>query len=122
MIDQEGQVVDHLRLVHIMKNSNSMKPGEADLKRRDMESLSNFIDKRRPHVLAICGESLDAFYLKRDIEVILRQLAESNGTTITPVEIVDNEAAKVYMHSKQAIVSYNVMKHHSFISDTLGRF
>uniref|UniRef100_A0A915AX80 Suppressor of Ty 6 homolog n=5 Tax=Parascaris univalens TaxID=6257 RepID=A0A915AX80_PARUN len=106
LINHEGQVVDHLRLVNIVKNGNSMKPGEANLKRQDMEYLGKFIAKRRPHVVAICGENLHAYYLKRDIEIMLRQLAESNNLPVIPVEIVDNEAAKVYMHSKQAATEF----------------
>lgn len=32
LIDQDGQVVDHIRLVHINKSIFSKKPHEADLK------------------------------------------------------------------------------------------
>lgn len=79
---------------------------EVFFQRQDMEYLGKFIEKRRPHVVAICGENLHAYYLKRDIEIMLRQLAESNNMPVIPVEIVDNEAAKVYMHSKQAAVRF----------------
>uniref|UniRef100_A0A914RB96 Transcription elongation factor Spt6 helix-hairpin-helix motif domain-containing protein n=1 Tax=Parascaris equorum TaxID=6256 RepID=A0A914RB96_PAREQ len=54
-----------------------------------MEYLGKFIAKRRPHVVAICGENLHAYYLKRDIEIMLRQLAESNNLPVIPTEFPD---------------------------------
>lgn len=65
--------------------------------------LRKFIEKRRPHVIAISGENMDAYYLRRDIESLLREI--SGITKEISVEIVDNEAARIYMHSKQAIVN-----------------
>uniref|UniRef100_A0A183ESM6 YqgF domain-containing protein n=1 Tax=Gongylonema pulchrum TaxID=637853 RepID=A0A183ESM6_9BILA len=67
LLDQDGQVLDHLRLVNITKGLNSRRPGEADLKRQDLNSLRKFIEKRRPHVIAISGENMEAIYLHRDI-------------------------------------------------------
>lgn len=68
-----------------------------------MIHLRKFIEKRRPHVIAICGENMDAYYLRRDIESLLHEI--SGIAKEISVEIVDNEAAKIFMHSKQAIVS-----------------
>ena len=68
-----------------------------------MNYLSKFIEKRRPHIIAICGENLEARYLKEDVERIVHDIQD--GSRDIPVEYVDNEAAKVYMHSKQAMVN-----------------
>lgn len=65
--------------------------------------LRKFIEKRRPRVIALCGENMDAYYLRRDIESLLQEISGMAKEIF--VEIVDNEAAKIYMHSKQAIVS-----------------
>lgn len=43
LINHEGQVVDHLRLVHIVKNGNSMKPGEANLKVSSSFIMANLL-------------------------------------------------------------------------------
>ncbi|KAK6102088.1 SH2 domain family protein [Brugia pahangi] len=105
LIDQDGQILDHLRLVHITKSMNSKRSGEAELKRQDMIHLRKFIEKRRPHVIAICGENMDAYYLRRDIESLLHEI--SGIAKEISIEIVDNEAAKIYMHSKQAITEFS---------------
>lgn len=116
-----------MRLTHLKKSLRSKRLNEADLKvcsfissvfkqiffllilytslivqQQDLNYLRKFVDKRRPHVIAICGESLEARYLKEDVELTLRDIQDLNRDI--PVEIVDNEAAKVYMYSKQAMV------------------
>ncbi|VDD93440.1 unnamed protein product [Enterobius vermicularis] len=104
IIDQDGQAIDHLRLTHLKKSLRSKRLNEADLKQQDLNYLRKFVDKRRPHVIAICGESLEARYLKEDVELTLRDIQDLNRDI--PVEIVDNEAAKVYMYSKQAMAEF----------------
>lgn len=69
-----------------------------------MELLRKFLEKRHPHVIAIAGENMDAYYLKKDIEAMISSFFSRSDNFDTAVEIVDNEAAKIYMHSKQAMV------------------
>lgn len=71
--------------------------------RQDISCLRKFIERKRPHAVALCGEDMNARYIRREIEVLLHEIG--GYFSEVPVEIVDNEAAKVFMHSKQAVVS-----------------
>lgn len=71
-----------------------------------MNFFKKFVERRRPHVIGLCGENLDAIRLRRDVEECLSNMvAEGELSRAPPVYIMDNEAAKVYMLSKSAMVS-----------------
>ncbi len=73
------------------------------MQNNDLEELKRFVVRRRPHVIAIAGESLDALYIKADIETALTELLDSGEISQRiNVEIIDNELAKVYMNSRRA--------------------
>jgi len=84
LINGEGEVTDHLRLVHLTKRKNAFKKEEAELKVyrsctdflkkrffifpqqiQDLETLKQFIINKRPQVIALSGESmLVAYYVE----------------------------------------------------------
>ncbi|MFH4974474.1 hypothetical protein AB6A40_001183 [Gnathostoma spinigerum] len=105
LVDREGQVIDHIRLVHLTKRSTSTKPHEADLKRQDLESLCKFLEKKRPVFIAICGENPEAKFIKDEIYRAIKESYDSYLRNVE-VEIIDNEAAKVYMNSRQAMLEF----------------
>ncbi|VDM59379.1 unnamed protein product, partial [Angiostrongylus costaricensis] len=105
LVDQDGDVIDYCRMVHFTKRSGGFGP-QQELKRESMNFFKTFVERRRPHVIGLCGENLDSIRLRRDIEECLsRMVSEGEIPRAPPVYIVDNEAAKVYMLSKGATVS-----------------
>ncbi|VDK40399.1 unnamed protein product [Cylicostephanus goldi] len=106
LVDQDGAVIDYCRMVHFTKRGG-FGP-QAQLKSESMAFFKKFVERRRPHVIALCGENLDAIRLRRDIEECLNSMvAESELTRAPPVYIMDNEAAKVYMLSKSAMTEHS---------------
>ncbi|KAK6029056.1 S1 RNA binding domain protein [Ostertagia ostertagi] len=160
LVDQDGAVVDYCRMVHFLKRSGGYGPNQ-NLKaesmnffkkfverrrphviglcgenlesirlRRDIEECLNamvadgeisrappaesmnffkkFVERRRPHVIGLCGENLESIRLRRDIEECLNAMvADGEISRAPPVYILDNEAAKVYMLSKGAIAEHS---------------
>ncbi|PIO69013.1 hypothetical protein TELCIR_09184 [Teladorsagia circumcincta] len=73
-----------------------------------MNFFKKFVERRRPHVIGLCGENLESIRLRRDIEECLNAMvADGEISRAPPVYIMDNEAAKVYMLSKGAITEHS---------------
>ncbi|GMS90041.1 hypothetical protein PENTCL1PPCAC_12216, partial [Pristionchus entomophagus] len=104
LIDQDGVVIDTIRLPYLM---NRRGPQEERQKKEDMAKLARFVNKHVPHVIAVAGENLQARFVKKDMEEVVMQLFQENKITSNiQVVIHDNDAAKVYMQSKQAIAEH----------------
>lgn len=65
----------------------------------DLLALRNFISTKRPHAIVIGGESRDAMMVAGDLREIVSNLVEDDQFPQIPVEIMDNELAKVYANS-----------------------
>uniref|UniRef100_A0A1I7XT04 Suppressor of Ty 6 homolog n=1 Tax=Heterorhabditis bacteriophora TaxID=37862 RepID=A0A1I7XT04_HETBA len=110
LVDQDGAVIDYCRLVHFVKRSF----GQGQNQRLKVESynetmglLKKFVERRRPHVIGLAGENMDAIRLKRDLEDMVNNMVSDNELSrAPPVFIIDNDAAKVYMQSKSALVEH----------------
>jgi len=57
MLDGEGEVTDFLRLPHIMKRKTYGPPVEKAAKEQEMDKIREFILEKKPHVIAVAGES-----------------------------------------------------------------
>lgn len=57
ILDGDGEVTDFLRLPHIMKRKNPNAPAHKQEKEQELDKLRQFIDEKKPHVIAIAGES-----------------------------------------------------------------
>lgn len=57
ILDGDGDVTDFLRLPHILKRKNHNAPDTARDKMSELEKLKDFIHERKPHVIAVAGES-----------------------------------------------------------------
>uniref|UniRef100_A0A915KER6 YqgF/RNase H-like domain-containing protein n=1 Tax=Romanomermis culicivorax TaxID=13658 RepID=A0A915KER6_ROMCU len=103
MIDGEGEVIDHLRLVHLTKRRNSFNPEEARLKEQDLETLRQFLINKRPHVIALAGESLEALMIRDDLIYLLADMDKQGELNHNVnVEVVENDLAKIYMNCRKA--------------------
>lgn len=67
----------------------------------DLISLRNFILTKKPHVVAIGGESREALMIADDLKSVINDLVESEQFPAIKVEIIDNELAKVYANSNK---------------------
>ncbi|KAK5973182.1 Transcription elongation factor spt6 [Trichostrongylus colubriformis] len=107
LVDQDGAVIDYCRMVHFLKRSGGYGPNQV-LKAESMNFFKKFVERRRPHVIGLCGENLESIRLRRDLEECLNSMvADGEISRAPPVYILDNEAAKVYMLSKGAITEHS---------------
>lgn len=101
LINHDGEVTDYLRLPHILKRKLSNNLAEKALKEADLETLAEFLRNKKPHVLAIGGESREAQNLQTDLRDLVQQLMEEDKFPEINVEIVDNDLAKIFANSKK---------------------
>uniref|UniRef100_A0A915EEF5 S1 motif domain-containing protein n=1 Tax=Ditylenchus dipsaci TaxID=166011 RepID=A0A915EEF5_9BILA len=108
VIDQDGMVIDYLRLVHFNKRMFSRIVEEANLKKEDMNNLRKLILRRQPHIIGINGEDLEAVRLADDVKKLVTTMMTERDLLRNeiPVEITENDAAKVYMSSRNAMQEY----------------
>lgn len=101
MVNTEGEVTDYLRLPNILKRKNTNSKDEKALKEADLDNLADFIRSKRPHVIAIGGESREALMIQTDLRELVSQLVDDDKFPEISVEIVDNDLAKIFANSKK---------------------
>ena len=57
ILDGDGEVTDFLRLPHILKRKNPNAPESRQDKEHELDKLREFIHDKKPHVIAVAGES-----------------------------------------------------------------
>lgn len=101
LLNPDGEVSNYLRLPNLLKRKNSYYEPEKQLKQADLLALKNFMRSKKPHVVAIGGESFKALMVQEDVREIVKELAEEEQFPTISVEIVDNDLAKIYSNSKK---------------------
>jgi transcription elongation factor SPT6 len=72
-------------------------------RKRDLNTLKDFIFRYKPHVIAVSAESLEATILVEDLRAKIAQLVEDEPSWQTiNVKLVDNKLAKVFANSTLA--------------------
>ncbi|EGT52037.1 hypothetical protein CAEBREN_17429 [Caenorhabditis brenneri] len=103
MVDENGAIVDYLRMVHFTKRKFG-GGNTAALKAESMELFKKFLQRRRPHAIGLNTEDMECTKLKRDLEEAVAELSiKKQIPKSIPVFLMDNEAAKVYMRSNISI-------------------
>nr|CAD2207292.1 unnamed protein product [Meloidogyne enterolobii] len=104
VIDENGMVMEFMRLVHFTKGMRSKFPDDVLLKKKDLRELFYLIQRRRPHLIVLNSENMDAIRLAEDIRNMLKMEVNENKTfpVEIPVEITNSDAAKVYMNSRMS--------------------
>lgn len=97
----EGDVSDYIRLPHLLKRKNSYRADEKALKIGDLNNVKEFIRLKKPHVIAIGGESREAQMISADLQGVVKELVDEEQFPPIAVEIVDNELAKIYANSNK---------------------
>lgn len=106
LIAPDGDVTDYLRLPDILKRKTSYRSDEKAAKEADLLALKNFIRSKKPHVIAIGGESREAIMIQQDIKEVIQQLGDDEQFPNVNVEIIDNELAKIYAQSKKGVADF----------------
>lgn len=99
LVANGGEVVDHLRLPHLLYRRNAWDALERQNKEADMTALRRFIMRKKPHVIVIGGESREALNVKADVADCVQQLVEDEQFPRIPIEITDNHISKIYSNS-----------------------
>ncbi|KAG5681165.1 hypothetical protein PVAND_010625 [Polypedilum vanderplanki] len=102
IVNHDGDVTDYLRLPHILKRKNSNNKDDKSLKESDLDNLAEFMRNKKPHVVAIGGESREALMIQADLREVIQNLVDDDKFPEINVEILDNDFAKIYANSKKA--------------------
>ena len=106
----DGELGDFVKMPWLMKNVNSFMPKEREGKQEDMVALRKFIKRKRPHVIAVAAEDMDARSVIRDVEGILDDLKQHEDfPDALEVVLVDNNLAKVYANTPKAKAEFRDM-------------
>ena len=103
----DGDLTDYLRLPNFTRRTNSIKEDEKRIKQIDLNSIRNFIFNKKPHVVAIGGESREAIRLATEVNEVIENLVEEEQYPKIAVEIVDNELSKVYASSNKGVTEFH---------------
>ena len=107
LITSDGEVGDYLKMPWLMKRLTSYMPKEREGKHEDMVALRKFIKHKRPHVIAVAAEDMDARSVMRDVQGILQDLKEQDEfPDALEVILVDNNLAKVYANTPKARLDF----------------
>lgn len=101
MINHDGEVTDYLRLPHILKRKLSNNKDDKALKEADLDTLADFLRNKKPHVIAIGGESREAQNIQKDIVDLVAKMVDEDKFPSLNVEVVDNDFAKIFANSKK---------------------
>uniref|UniRef100_A0A7G3AZW4 Transcription elongation factor SPT6 n=1 Tax=Lutzomyia longipalpis TaxID=7200 RepID=A0A7G3AZW4_LUTLO len=99
LINPDGEVTDYLRCPNLLKPKISIWEDKRGLKEAELQNIKQFVRNKKPHVIAIGGESYDAKRLKEDIMELMKELQDEEQFPPIAVEIVDNELAKIFANS-----------------------
>ncbi|KAL1440168.1 hypothetical protein MTO96_009978 [Rhipicephalus appendiculatus] len=102
LIDGTGEMMEYIRLPHLLKRKNAWRERERELKELDLKVLRKFIRNKKPHVICVGAQSREALMVVEDIKGVVADLAENEQMPLINVELQDNDLAMVYMNSKKA--------------------
>jgi Holliday-junction resolvase-like of SPT6 len=74
-----------------------------------LNALRNFIAAKKPHAVVIGGEARDAMMVKADLADIINQLIDEEQFPNIPIEIADNQLAKIYSNSNKGRVRIKII-------------
>lgn len=97
----DGEITDYLRIPHLMKRKNTFREDEKSLKEGDLQSITEFIRSKKPHVIVVGGESREALMVQKDFQECVKTLVDEEQFPEIQVEIMDNELAKIYANSNK---------------------
>lgn len=103
LINYDGEVTDYLRLPKFTSRRGKVT---ADDQEPDTQALFNFLRTKKPHVIALGGESMRALKVQRDLEEVVKLLVDDEQFPQIAVEIVNNDLATIYSNSKKGVADF----------------
>ncbi|TRY62957.1 hypothetical protein TCAL_10880 [Tigriopus californicus] len=102
-LSTEGEVVDILKLDHLLKRKNSWKEKESQEKISDLKALKGFIHSKRPHCIVVGAVDRNAVGIKMDLEDVIKDLVDGEAQfPNVGVFLMDDHLAKVFANSQRA--------------------
>lgn len=98
LLNQAGELVDHLQLNWVLLRRNTRREGEQARRTEDWARLKAFVDNRKPDVLVVGADSREAYSFRDDVR---RELTanEPPEYCLPSIEFVDPMVAKIFMES-----------------------
>ncbi|XP_065055474.1 transcription elongation factor SPT6-like isoform X4 [Rhopilema esculentum] len=106
MLDGDGEVIDFLRLKHLLKRRNVGRQADREAKEREFETVKKFILNHRPHVVAVTAQCREAQNVVEDIRSCIVDLEQEQQMAPIYVELVDGEVAKIYEASPRSTTEF----------------
>lgn len=109
LISGEGEVTDYLRVPNILRRRPRGEDGKTlsgNTKDSDLLAIKDFIRNKKPHVIALGGESREALQIQQNIADVVKELVKEEHFPEISVEIVDNELAKIYSNSNKGTADF----------------
>lgn len=103
LINYDGEVTDYVRLPKFTSKRGKIT---ADDKDPDTHTLLNFMRTKKPHVVALGGESMRAIQVQRNLQDVMKILMDEDQFPQLNVEIVANDLAKIYSNSKKGTADF----------------
>ena len=103
LINLQGEVSDFIKLSYLTTRDNAYIEKERIGKAEDMQALRKFIKQRRPHVIGISANGMDARGVQADINKILEDLVSTEEfPEAVQTVLVDNNLSKVYSNTAKS--------------------
>jgi len=103
LISQEGEVADFIKLSYLLRRRDAHIEKERQGKADDMHNLRRFIRQKKPHVIAIAANDMNARGVLYDVQEVLKELKEQDDFPDTlEAHLVENSLAKVYANTNKA--------------------
>ena len=103
LITPDGEVGDYIKMPMLMKRITSYMPKEREGKVNDLSALRRFIKQKRPHVIAVAADDMNARGVLKDLNDILSDLKQNDDfPDVLEAILVDNHLAKVYANTPKA--------------------
>lgn len=104
LINYDGEVTDYIRLPKFTsRRGGKITPDDKD---PDIQALLNFLRTKKPHVIALSGESMRAQRIQRDLQDVVKMLVDDDQFPQIAVEIINNDLAKIYSNSKKGSTDF----------------
>ncbi|KAF7990730.1 hypothetical protein HCN44_000535 [Aphidius gifuensis] len=108
IVTPNGDCTDYLKLPHVLKREDTWRYIHQKAKKNELMEICNFILIKKPHVIAISGESVEANHIFEDIKKCVTSLMQSNDDfPDVPIEIYDNHLSKLYSNSTIGKMEFN---------------
>ena len=107
LISQEGEVPDFIKLSYLLRRRDAYIEKERQGKADDMHNLKRFIKQKKPHVIAIAANDMNARGVLYDVQEVLKELKEQEEFPDTlEAYLVDNSLAKVFAATNKASTDF----------------